>query len=67
MLFHDYDGDLQPSNIEMNFADFWVRIHDLPLKGMAVDIVKQIGESLDVVEDIDLQREEIIWKQQSKA
>lgn len=54
VLFQNYDGDLKPSYIKMGFASFWVRIYDLPLKGMTGEIVKRIGASIGIVEDIDL-------------
>lgn len=54
MLLKECDGNIQPSNIVMSYASFWVHLYDLPLKGVNGVKIKCIGESIGVVEDIDL-------------
>lgn len=54
MLLKEYDDDLQPYAIELNYTSFWIHLYGLPLKGMTGDFVQSAGAALGVVEDIDI-------------
>lgn len=43
VLLRKYDGKMQPSNISIFFASFWVRIYDLPLNGMNGKTIRVLG------------------------
>lgn len=58
VLLNDFDGELQPSKIQMSF---WVRIYDLPFHSMSGTIGHFIGQSISEVESIDMSQDDICW------
>ncbi|XVF50950.1 hypothetical protein PTKIN_Ptkin04bG0144900 [Pterospermum kingtungense] len=53
LMFHGYDGNLQPSEYVFNKGSFWIRVFDLPLNLMSLDIVERIGNKVGVLQKID--------------
>lgn len=45
----------------MKIAPFWVRVHDLPLMAHNTYVGEEIGKSMGVVEEVDLEPNEVEW------
>ncbi|CAL9013385.1 unnamed protein product, partial [Prunus brigantina] len=57
VLLETPDGSVAPSKMILNYADFWVQVHNVPLSCMSTNMGRQIGNSfgrcLDVMEGMD--------------
>jgi hypothetical protein len=53
-LIEDFDGLAKPSDLSFTHAAFWVRMFDLPLACMGKEIGRKIGESVGLVEAVDV-------------
>jgi hypothetical protein len=49
----EFDGLSPPSDIDFDKVVFWVRIYNLPLVCMGLEVGKQIGASIGEVEMVD--------------
>lgn len=47
-------GDEQPSDLNMHFGSFWVRVYELPLKLRSEAMAKKLGGILGEFEEMDL-------------
>ncbi|XP_058776541.1 uncharacterized protein LOC131650847 [Vicia villosa] len=47
-------GDEQPSDLNMHFGTFWVRVYELPLKLRSETMAKKLGGILGEFEEMDL-------------
>lgn len=56
ILLKDFDGSLQVSKTWFIKASFWVRLHDLPLMAHNEYVEGLVGNSIGVVEEIDLDK-----------
>ncbi|CAI9780399.1 unnamed protein product [Fraxinus pennsylvanica] len=61
VLLKKFDGSLQPRQITMKEALFWVRLHDLPFGGCNEKIGKKTGEPIGEVMEVDLLEGECAW------
>ena len=57
----DFDGVTPPSQLDFDKADFWVRMYDLPLACMSVEVGNQIGATMGEVEEVDVNDEGVGW------
>ncbi|KAK2965658.1 hypothetical protein RJ640_002901 [Escallonia rubra] len=61
LILKEYDGDIQPSEIDLTWSPFWIQIHNLPFnqreKGTGEAISKKCGQVLD----IDVNADGIGW------
>jgi hypothetical protein len=60
-LVEDFDGLVKPSELSFTHAAFWVRMFDLPLACMGKEIGRKIGESIGVVEAVDVGANGMGW------
>jgi hypothetical protein len=60
-IVEDFDGLTPPSKFTFDKAAFWVRMIDLPLACMSLEIGKRIGASMGEVEHVDTDGEGIGW------
>ncbi|XP_058751474.1 uncharacterized protein LOC131624535 [Vicia villosa] len=54
LVLNRISGEEKPSDINMHFASFWVRIYELPLKLRSEAMAKKIGSTLGNFEEMDL-------------
>ncbi|KAL0406441.1 UNVERIFIED_CONTAM: hypothetical protein Slati_3958000 [Sesamum latifolium] len=50
-----------PAHVELNWSDFHVRVHDLPISRMNKDVAVFIGNQLGRFRDIDMDKFEGLW------
>jgi hypothetical protein len=43
--------------MKFTMSPLWIQVHDLPLLCMNRGVEKKIGDSLDVLEDVDMARD----------
>ncbi|KAL0461291.1 UNVERIFIED_CONTAM: hypothetical protein Slati_0016700 [Sesamum latifolium] len=48
------DGDDSPSRMELNWVDFFVHVHELPLNRMTREMAEFIGNQIGQFKDVDL-------------
>jgi hypothetical protein len=60
-VVEEFDGLSTPSEISFDKVAFWVRISNLPLVCMNMEIGKQIGAAIGEVEMIDTDEEGVGW------
>jgi hypothetical protein len=53
-LVEDFDGTISPSEYTFAKAAFWVRMVNLPLACMGLDIGRKISASVGEVEAVDM-------------
>lgn len=57
----EFDGLTPPSAMNFDMASFWVRMYNLPLACMRKEVGQKIGESVGIVEEVDILDEEAGW------
>jgi hypothetical protein len=57
----DFDGVTPLETIEFEKVAYWVRMYNLPLACMGVEIEKQIGAMVGVVEDDETDEDGVGW------
>jgi hypothetical protein len=60
-LIEDFNGLAKPFEFTFTHAAFWVRMFDLPLSCMGKEIGQKIGESIGVVEAVDVGANGMGW------
>jgi hypothetical protein len=60
-IAEDFDGITPPSQFTFDKAAFWVRMIDLPLACMSLEIRQRIGATVGEVEAADTDDEGIGW------
>jgi hypothetical protein len=60
-IIEDFDGLSSTSNFTFEKAAFWVRMFDLPLACMGLEIGRKIGATVGVVEAMDMDSRGIGW------
>jgi hypothetical protein len=63
----EFDGFSSPSEMVFDKAAFWVRIFNLPLVCMGMEIGKQIGASIGEVEMVETDDEGVGWGEYLRA
>jgi hypothetical protein len=61
LILEDFDGLSPISSFNFDKAAFWVRMFDLPLVCMGLEIGRKIGETVGVVEVVDTDARGIGW------
>ncbi|KAK4412627.1 hypothetical protein Salat_2909800 [Sesamum alatum] len=56
LVLQPVEDNENPSRIDLNWAEFYIHVHDLPLKRMTKDITAFIGNQLGVFKEVDLDR-----------
>lgn len=54
LVLNEFDGQSPPSQIVFTQSPFWIQVHDMPLLCMTRGVGSKIGESLRVLEDMDV-------------
>lgn len=61
MVLNDFDGQVPPSLMEFHQTPCWIQVHDMPLHCMSRAVGTKIGESLGVLEEVDVAGDGIGW------
>ncbi|XP_042942846.1 uncharacterized protein LOC122277028 [Carya illinoinensis] len=61
VLTKEFEGHLQAHEVSMTTADFWVRIHDLPMIACNEYVGKLIGDTLGKVIEVDVDYDDLAW------
>jgi hypothetical protein len=54
LVLYDFDGSIPPAQMKFTHSPFWIQVHDMPLICMNKAVGTKIGESLGVLEDVDV-------------
>ncbi|KAL0430791.1 UNVERIFIED_CONTAM: hypothetical protein Sradi_0705100 [Sesamum radiatum] len=54
LVLSEVDGDDNPARIELNWVDFAVHVHDLPLSRMTKEMAEFIGNQIGKFREVDL-------------
>lgn len=57
----DYDGLIPPSKFPFDKAAFWVRMKNLPLACLSLNVGNHIGSSMGVVDEVDVDEGGMGW------
>ncbi|XP_042950114.1 uncharacterized protein LOC122282228 [Carya illinoinensis] len=60
-VLKDYNGNTQPHLISFDKVSFWIHMLNLPLSCMKIEMGKQIGDSVGLVREIDVQEDGVAW------
>lgn len=63
VFLKEFDGRQQICHIRITKTLFWIRIHDLSLMARNEYIGCLIGETLEKVEEVDLDSGEFVWSE----
>jgi hypothetical protein len=61
LVLNEFDGQCLPAKMEFITSPFWIQVHDMPLICMTKGVGKKIGDSLGVLEDIDIAGDGAGW------
>jgi hypothetical protein len=61
MVLNEFDGSIPPSQLEFRYSPFWVQVHEMPLLCMNKNVGTKIGNSLGILEDIDVAGNGLGW------
>lgn len=61
LVIQEFDGSIPVSQMEFSFSPFWVQVHEMPLVCMNKTVGIKIGESMGVVEDVDVAGDGAGW------
>ena len=61
IVFKEFDGHTRPDNVNMDWCNFNVQIHGLPLNLMNEKIGVILGESMGEVEDVECDEKQVAW------
>jgi hypothetical protein len=61
LVLNEFDGQCPPSQMEFSKSPFWIQVHDMPLLCMTKGVGQKIGESLGVLEGIDVAGDGAGW------
>ncbi|XVF87987.1 hypothetical protein PTKIN_Ptkin19aG0012700 [Pterospermum kingtungense] len=51
LVFHDYNGDLRPSDYVFDRCSFWIRIYGLPMNLMSMEVAKRLGRKIGTLKE----------------
>lgn len=57
----EFDGITPPNKLDFEHAAFWVRMFNLPLACISQTVGSQIGSSMGMVEEVDMDEEGLGW------
>jgi hypothetical protein len=61
VVLNEFDGSIPPSQLEFRQSPFWVQVHEMPLLCMNKNVGTKIGNSLGILEDIDVAGNGLGW------
>ena len=61
LVINELDGSTPLSQMQFTILPFWVQIHDMPLVCMTKGVGMKIGESLGILEDVDVASDGAGW------
>ncbi|KAK2973210.1 hypothetical protein RJ640_024497 [Escallonia rubra] len=61
LILKEYDGDTQPSEIDLKCSPFWIQIHNLPFNQMEKGMGEAIGRKCGEVLELDVNGDGIGW------
>lgn len=67
VLTKEFEGHLQVHEVSMTEANFWVKIHDLPLMAYNEYVGLLIGEALGKVLKVDVDYDDLAWGEYMKV
>lgn len=61
LVLQHYDGMTQLAELCFNHEAYWIQLQNLPLGCMTREVARSIGDSVGVVEQIDVNSEGVGW------
>ncbi|KAI7990869.1 Uncharacterized protein LOK49_LG12G01876 [Camellia lanceoleosa] len=61
VLLEEFDGSMQPSEIQFRSVLFWVHVIDLPIVSMTKEVGVLIGNSIGTFDDMDYAEDGVAW------
>jgi hypothetical protein len=61
LVLNEFDGSIPPSQLEFRHSPFWVQVHEMPLLCMNKNVGTKIGNSLGILEDVDVAGNGLGW------
>lgn len=61
LVLNEFDGTTPPPHMKFDHSPIWVQVHDMPLLCMTKRVGEKIGESMGVLEDVDVAGEGVGW------
>lgn len=61
LVLDEFDGSIPPSQIKFTHSLFWIQVHDIPLFCMNKAVGLRIGESMGMLEDVDVAGDGVGW------
>lgn len=61
LVLKEVDEDIPPLQMDFSKVLFWVQVHDMPLTCMNREVGIRIGQSIGMVEDIDVTGDGVGW------
>jgi hypothetical protein len=61
LVINELDCNLPPSQMQFSLSPIWVQVHDMPLICMTKGVGEKIGESLGILEDVDVAGDGAGW------
>ncbi|KAL0015310.1 hypothetical protein SO802_002379 [Lithocarpus litseifolius] len=61
IFLQDFEGELIPKEIVLQWTPFWVQIYNLPLKSMTRETGMEVGAKIGMVLDIDVPKIGVQW------
>lgn len=62
LVIQDFDGLIPPSQMQLNLSSFWIQNHDMSLLCMTKSVGTKLGDSLGLLEDIDIAKDGAGWE-----
>lgn len=62
-VIEPFDGFTQPQHLKFDAASCWIQLHQLPFAGMNKKCGEQIGKTLGMVEQVDVNEHDVGWGQ----
>jgi hypothetical protein len=61
LVFNEFDGSNSPSQLDFRHSLFWVQVHEMPLLCMNKNVGTKIGNTLGILEDVDVVGNGLGW------
>ena len=61
ILMQEFEGEMVPKEIKLQWVPFWVQIFNLPPKSMTREAEYEIGSKLGKVIDVDVAEKGVQW------
>ena len=61
ILMQEFEGEMVPKEIKLQWVPFWVQMYNLPLKSMTKEAGYEIGSKLEKVLEVDAIEKRVQW------